>query len=128
ARESEQIYQVTPVVEQRAAAGQLPEMVVVHLGTNDAFRGSQLNSLMDALKDVDRVVVLTIHGPGVEWAAANNEQIRALPATYPNVTVLDWDAEVANCVGNCLAAIDQTHLSADGVTFYVERIATALGI
>ncbi len=128
ARESEQIYQVTPVVEQRAAAAQLPEMVVVHLGTNDAFRGSQLNSLMDALKDVDRVVVLTIHAPGVEWAAANNEQIRALPATYPNVTVLDWDAEVATCVGNCLAAIDQTHLSADGVTFYVERIATVLGI
>ena len=128
AQESEQIYKVTPVVAQLGAAGQLPEMVVVHLGTNDAFRGNQLHDLMDALNGVDRVVVLTIHAPGVEHVDANNEQIRALPATYPNVTVFDWDAEVANCVGNCLAAIDQIHLSEDGVPFYVNAIATALGI
>ncbi len=57
AQESEQIYKVTPVVAQLAAAGQLPEMGVVHLGTNDAFRGTQLNDLMDALNGVDRVVV-----------------------------------------------------------------------
>ena len=128
ARESEQIYLVTPVVEELAAAGTLPDRVVVHLGTNDAFRGTQLNSLMNALSGVDRVVVLTVHAPGVGWVVANNEQIRALPATYPNVTVLDWDADTANCVGNCLAAIDQTHLSEDGVPFYVNAIATALGI
>ena len=61
-------------------------------------------------------------------SAANNEQIRALPDTYPNVTVIDWDAEVANCVGNCLASIDNTHLSADGVTFYVSLIRRDVGI
>jgi peptidoglycan/LPS O-acetylase OafA/YrhL len=126
AQESAQIYDYTPVVEELAATNQLPETVLVHLGTNGEFQFDNLTSFIEALSGVDRVFVLTIHGPA--YSEANNEQIRALPATYPNVTVIDWDAEVPNCVGNCLASIDNTHLSADGVTFYIGLIRRLVGI
>jgi hypothetical protein len=126
AQESAQIYDYTPVVEQLAATNQLPETVLVHLGTNGEFQFDNLTRFVDALAGVDRVFILTLHGP--PWADANNQQIRALGDTYPNVTVIDWDAEVANCVGNCLARIDNTHLSADGVTFYVDMIRQAVGM
>jgi peptidoglycan/LPS O-acetylase OafA/YrhL len=127
-RTGEQIYNVTPVVEDLAASGGLPESVVIHLGTNDEFRGSQLDDLMTALSGVDNVVVLTLHAPDVVYAAGNNEQIRALDERYDNVTVIDWDVLVNDCVGECLADIDQMHLSGDGVTMYVELIADAVGL
>jgi hypothetical protein len=36
------------------------------------------------------VVVLTVHADRL-WIAGNNELIRALPARYSNVALVDWD-------------------------------------
>ena len=46
--------------------------------------------MMAVLADVPVVVVLTSKAER-EWVAGNNEKVRALPATHPNVTVLDWE-------------------------------------
>ena len=48
--------------------------------------------LLTLLADRERVIVLTVHGPGA-WFAANNAYIRALPPRFPNVAVVDWDKD-----------------------------------
>jgi hypothetical protein len=101
--------------------------VIIHLGTNGEFQYANLTSVMDLLRDVDRVFVVTIHGPS--YTDANNAQIRALPTSYPNVQVIDWDREITeNCTGDeCLAA-DNIHPGADGAALYVSLVRGALGI
>jgi peptidoglycan/LPS O-acetylase OafA/YrhL len=122
-----QIYDINDDIEQLAAAGALPETVIIHLGTNGEFQYANLTSVMDLLRDVDRVFVVTIHGPS--YTDANNAQIRALPTSYPNVQVIDWDREITeNCTGDeCLAA-DNIHPGADGAALYVSLVRGALGI
>ena len=54
-----------------------------------------------ALSGVPQVLVLTVTAPGKGWIAPNNAKLVALPAQFPNVTVLYWDGLAAQCPGNC---------------------------
>lgn len=73
-----------------SAAGRLGSAVVIHLGTNGPTSQETLDAIMGSLVNVPAVIVLTGHFDR-GWMAGNNERVRALPALYPNVTVLDWD-------------------------------------
>jgi len=101
------------------------DAAVVHLGTNGPMSQETLDSMMQALSGVPRVVVLTSKAYR-DWTDPNNEKIRALPATYPNVTVLDWQLVATLCPGNCLTA-DGIHLEREGIDYYVQEIWKALG-
>jgi hypothetical protein len=71
------------------------------------------------------VVVLTNRIPGSGWEKKNNALINALPATYPNVQILDWFTLTSDRKG--LFAADGVHLSDAGRDFYIARILGALG-
>ncbi len=101
------------------------DAAVVHLGTNGPMSQETLDTMMQALSEVPRVVILTSKAYR-DWTDANNEKIRALPATYPNVTVLDWQLVATLCPGNCLTA-DGIHLERDGISYYADEIWKALG-
>ena len=101
------------------------DAAVVHLGTNGPMSQETLDTMMQALSEVPRVVVLTSKAYR-DWTDSNNEKIRALPATYPNVTVLDWQLVATLCAGNCLTA-DGIHLGREGIDYYVQEIWKALG-
>jgi hypothetical protein len=101
------------------------DAAVVHLGTNGPMSQETLDSMMQALSGVPRVVVLTSKAYR-DWTDPNNEKIRVLPATYPNVTVLDWQLVATLCPGNCLTA-DGIHLEREGIDYYVQEIWKALG-
>jgi peptidoglycan/LPS O-acetylase OafA/YrhL len=101
------------------------DATVVHLGTNGPMSQETLDTMMQALSDVPRVVVLTIKA-NRGWTDSNNEKIRALPATYSNVTVLDWQLLATLCSGDCLTA-DGIHLEREGSDYYVQEIWKALG-
>jgi hypothetical protein len=101
------------------------DAAVVHLGTNGPMSQETLDTMMQALSDVPQVVVLTSKAYR-DWTDANNEKIRALPATYPNAIVLDWQLVATLCPGNCLTA-DGIHLEREGITYYAEEIWKALG-
>ena len=64
--------------------------------------------MMAILADVPIVVFVTGKADRV-WIAGNNDKIRALPAAYPNVTVLDWEVIGPQCPGDCFYD-DQIHL------------------
>lgn len=101
------------------------DAAVIHLGTNGPMSQETLDRMMSSLTEVRTVVILTGRARR-EWTAPNNERIRALPARYPNVIVLDWEREANSCVGTCLTQ-DGIHLDKDGRVFYSQLIWKALG-
>jgi peptidoglycan/LPS O-acetylase OafA/YrhL len=105
--------------------GATMDAAVVHLGTNGPMSQETLDTMMQALSEVPRVVVLTSKAYR-DWTDSNNEKIRALPATYPNVTVLDWQLVATLCPGDCLTA-DGIHLEREGIDYYAQEIWKALG-
>ena len=58
--EGRQIYDVTPIVRQRAAAGSLPPVVVAQLGTNGAFEFSHLDHFVEAFPPTTQLYIMTI--------------------------------------------------------------------
>ena len=103
-------------------------MVVAQLGTNGAFEFSHLDHFVEAFPPTTQLYIMTIReGAAVPFAAANNEAIRALPAKYPNVHVIDWATESAACPGDCFYNDGVGHLKPDGEAYYVAMINQALG-
>ncbi len=50
----------------------------------------------------------------------------AVPATHPNVTVVDWEAISAGCEGRCFYD-DEIHLTQSGQDYYADMIGKVLG-
>ena len=100
--------------------------VVIQLGTNGTVTRAQYDAILKELTDVPRVVMLTVRAAR-PWIEGNNAIIRALPESYPNVVVLDWEAraaEIADHLSN-----DGIHLSDDTAkTFYRNIVLQALGL
>lgn len=100
--------------------------VVIQLGTNGTVTREQYDAILKELTDVPRVVMLTVRASR-PWIEGNNAIIRALPESYPNVVVLDWEAraaEIADHLSN-----DGIHLSDDKAkTFYRDIVLQALGL
>ncbi|MET0458308.1 MAG: acyltransferase family protein [Ilumatobacteraceae bacterium] len=107
------------------AEGRLGQAVVVSLGTNGPIGTADLDRMMAELAAVPQVVVVTTKADR-GYVAPNNEKLRALPATYPNVTVVDWELESAACPGRCFYD-DGIHLPPDGRTYFAALITAALG-
>jgi hypothetical protein len=82
--------------------------------------------MMTILADVPVVVVLTGKADR-PWIAGNNALLRALPATRPNVTVLDWEALSAGCPGSCFYE-DGIHLTQSGQDYYAGLVKRLLGL
>ncbi|HEY5873981.1 MAG TPA: acyltransferase family protein [Ilumatobacteraceae bacterium] len=106
--------------------GLLGSAVVVHLGTNGSFSDDTLAQMMAILADVPVVVVLTSKADR-EWVAGNNAKVRALPASHPNVTVLDWEVLGPQCAGDCFYD-DGIHLNQEGQNYYTSLISRLLGL
>ncbi len=107
------------------AAGRLGSVVVVALGANGPISTGQLTHMMNELSGVPTVAVLTIKADR-SWVPGDNDKIRALPATYPNVKVVDWANLAASCPGHCFYD-DGIHLPPDGRNFYAQQIVAVTG-
>ena len=123
---SRQMIDYVPTVQTLAAEGRLGDVVVVHLGTNGSFSEETMTAFFNALAGVPRVIVLTVHAER-GYTARNNELIFSLPARYPNVTLIDWNAAVGGCPGDCLYD-DGIHLPPDGRRYYAQLIFDQVGI
>jgi hypothetical protein len=106
-----------------AAAGQLGERVIVHLGTNGIIRAEQLDALMQRLAAVPRVVVLNTDVPR-PWEGPNNELLGRVVPNYPNAVLVDWKA-ISEPHAEWFIA-DGVHLTADGANNYAQAIAQHL--
>jgi hypothetical protein len=123
---SRQLKAFLPQMQVIKDSGAFGSTVVVHLGTNGSFSQETLDQMMAILADVPVVVVLTSKADR-PWVAGNNERIRALPASHPNATVLDWEVLSAQCQGRCFYD-DAIHLTQSGQDFYTGLISQVLGL
>jgi hypothetical protein len=124
--QSRQFSAALPKLQAIRDNGFLGSAIVVHLGTNGSFPQSSLDQMMAILADVPIVVFVTGKADRV-WIPGNNEKIRALPAVYPNVTVLDWEVIGPQCAGDCFFD-DEIHLNGTGRVYYADLIARLLGL
>lgn len=117
-----------------AAAAARPALVVIALGTNDevldgdadAFPG-RAEDLLGTLGPLPTVWV-THSEEGSAHPSANerqvNDAIRALPATHPNVTVLDLAPAIAADPG--LLGEDRLHYQGEGRDWFAAQVADAV--
>jgi hypothetical protein len=102
--------------------------VVIQLGTNGTVTREQYDAVLNQFPTLNRIVVMTVKAPK-PWIAGNNEIIRSLPQTHPNVLVLDWDARSAEVADHLSQSDGGIHLSDDvSKEFYTNLILEALGL
>lgn len=112
------------VVQAWRAAGGKAQTVLVHLGTNGYITESQYRALLGALADRERVLLVNVHVPK-PWMKPNNEIIHRMPADFPNVRVIDWNA--LSATRPAFFGKDNTHLTMKGIRALTAQIKEATG-
>jgi hypothetical protein len=120
---------VAEIVAMTRAGGGLGRVVIIQTGTNGSVSDETFAAIMSALPpdETPLVVFLTVKAPK-GWIADNNARIRALPAQYPNVKVVDWEAESQQIANELSRSDGGIHLStAHAKQFYANLIFDAIG-
>ena len=78
-------------IRQRAAAGKLGDVVVIHTGTNGTIVKSELVQTLTFLKDRSRVVLVTVKADR-PWVDGNNRILKSVAEQFKgtNVRLADW--------------------------------------
>jgi hypothetical protein len=77
------------VLEQLRAAGEKPEVVLIHIGNNGTLREQQFEAMMKVLKNVPSVVFVNTKVPR-RWQDPNNAVLSAGAQRHPNIVLVDW--------------------------------------
>jgi peptidoglycan/LPS O-acetylase OafA/YrhL len=111
------------IVRQLHDAGQLGDVVIVHLGTNGEIPEDQLDEMLRLLSGVPRVILVNtkVDRP---WEGPDNDAIAAAVPRYPNVVLLDWHA-IASEHPEFLVQ-DGVHLSTAGQAYYSIILASKI--
>ncbi len=106
----------------------LPARVVVHLGTNGGLDAEDLAVLRHVLRDVERIVIVTIQLPDdysrYTFENRTNDAIRAFAARYQRVHLVEWNIRSDRQPG--LLWSDHIHVTPRGCTVYARLVARAL--
>ena len=70
-------------------AKEVPDVLIVALGTNPPLSLSQIESFMARTGGITRVIFVNIRIPR-DWETSTNALINSLPQRFNNVTVVDW--------------------------------------
>ncbi len=107
------------IMQQYLAVGSLGDVVVVHLGNNGPTSEERFDELLNLLKDVPLVVLLTVKVPK-PWEADNNTFIFNMPAKHPNVRLIDWNG-LSQTFENVFYS-DGIHLRPEGQLIYTQLV------
>jgi hypothetical protein len=114
---------VIDILRKRRAAGQLGDVVVIHIGNNGTFNSDQFDEMMRVLADVRRVFFVNVKVPR-SWEQSNNAVLAEGVQRYPNTVLVDWHAASADRPE--FFADDGYHLQIDGQRAYADLIAAHL--
>ena len=78
------------LVRTRLAGAPVPQVIVIHLGTNGSPSDQDFANLMEAAKDVPRVLILTVKQSNTANETQANLVIRRNVPLYPNAELVDW--------------------------------------
>jgi lysophospholipase L1-like esterase len=90
ASKNRQVIDAVQIFNYYKSVNELGDVVVIHLGTNGITKAATFERILKPLANVKRVVILTMRVPGRASEQLNNAVINNLPATHPNVSILDW--------------------------------------
>jgi len=90
AREGRRFGRADGLIDAYRAAGQIGDVVILALGSNDNLSARLIDRILDKLVDVPHVIVLTPQVNGRNNEARNQRLLLEAGERYPNVTVLDW--------------------------------------
>ncbi len=107
------------IMRQYAEVGSLGDIVIVHLGNNGPTSEERFDELLDILKGVRLVILLTVKVPK-PWEADNNTFILKMPEKHPNVRLIDWNGLSQTYDG--IFYSDGIHLRPDGQMIYTQLI------
>jgi len=108
------------ILAARREAGELGEVVVVHIGSNGVYTAEQFDETMRELEGVRRVVFVNINVPRA-WEQPNNEVISEGVRRYPNAVLVDWYSASAGHPEYFVE--DGVHLQIEGQRAYADLIA-----
>ena len=118
-----QVSYAIEILRWRRDAGQLGDVVVVHLGNNGTFTARQFDEMMGVLGDERRVVFVNVKVP-LAWEGPNNAVIAEGVARYPNTVLADWYS--ASAYHPEFFVEDGVHLQTEGQRVYADLIAAQL--
>ncbi len=79
------------VLQARRAAGQIGEVVLIHIGNNGPLSAGQFDQMMGLAAGARQIVFVNLKAPR-DWEATNNAVLAAGVGRYPNAVLLDWHA------------------------------------
>ncbi len=84
-----QVQDAIQILRQRSAAGQLGEVVVVHVGNNGPIRDREFDEIMSILSGAREVVFVNVKVPRF-WERPNNEVLAEGVERHSNAVLADW--------------------------------------
>jgi hypothetical protein len=111
------------ILRSRRDAGELGDIVVVHIGNNGIIMPQQLEEILSLLHEV-RVVVFVNDRVPRPWEAPNNATLDDVLRRHPNARLVDWHGFSAGLPG--MLWDDGIHLRPDGAQRYAELIFTTM--
>ena len=122
---SRQASEAIELLRDRAASGELGDVVIVHMGNNGTFTATQFDTMMDVLASVPRVVFINDKVPR-PWEAPNDAVIADGVQRYPNTLLVDWRG--ASSQRPDYFWDDGMHLRAEGAAAYAALIASQIAL
>ncbi len=117
-----QVSEALNVLRAKRAAGQLGDVILIHIGTNGTFTAAQFDEMM-SLAGGRRVVFVNIKAPR-NWQDPNNALLASKVRQYPNARLIDWYSTSINRPD--FFAGDGIHPSLAGRNAYANLIASRL--
>jgi len=123
AKVGQQLYQVQSTVPQLKANGDIGNRLILELGTNGPYSVTQLETLLNSLGPMKKIVLINTRVPR-PWQTQVNATIATVAAHYPNTTLMNWYADSANDPQYFYT--DGIHLNPAGAQYYASLIVQAL--
>jgi len=112
------------IVENLKKQGKLHEFVVISLGTNGTVRARDISRVRAAVGD-RQIILVTGHAER-KWIKGANKSIKAAAKKYDNVSVADWNSEIAHHESELAA--DGIHPGVSGGKRYAKVVKQALAL
>jgi hypothetical protein len=113
------------LLRERRMAGQLGDVVVVHMGNNGTFTNDQFDAMMDVLANVPRVLFVTVKVPRA-WEGPNDAVLADGVQRYSNTVLVDWRAMSLGRPDYFWD--DGIHLRPEGAAAYASLIASNVAV
>jgi peptidoglycan/LPS O-acetylase OafA/YrhL len=110
--------EIISLIDSYAAAGQLPDNVVIQIGNNGPVYGGDLVGLHDGLRGVPHVYLVNVDVPR-SWQGEVNSILAQAARNWGQAELLDWHS----IASSKHVTTDGVHLTSEGITLYSRLIA-----